>query len=378
MQCQEIEKNFRNLMRKSQQYPRGPSAHFNIWHSEMNALVVPGTTSDNVMIMHHDRHWHDNNNSGSTSGSNGYIPSGKLDNLETFHETSSVTDIVPRPHYHESEHTALHTTSSNGSIPGSDNLAVMFVSHAEISRESRPHEPLLDPGGVEAKDTVILTEHTTSPSPHDTIPKTIGGDSAPFDNHHINLMHHHKTPSESNLEIFAAQVLCGNMAFYPEFTETAPKFATIDEADSLPPPPRCSSFSTPFVEFSHHSFIEPPSFMTSSEDELAVSERLPIHGILRSQSFLDLKYEDMAVHQYANITQELSSRGSVHDDFPYYRFYYNIGLIRVVRARMSKKLKRRNRFSREMKEVDFNKLEDHEQWYDRDFKVRTKDLKFCK
>ncbi|XP_053391590.1 uncharacterized protein LOC123563762 [Mercenaria mercenaria] len=387
-QCENVEKSFKNLMRKSLLYPQGPSAHFNIRHSEMSASAAPGTTSDNVMIIPHRTFWHDNNNSGSTSGSNGYLPSGKMDNIVTSHE--------PAPHFPDSELQAHRTASSNGSIPGFGNSAGVFVSHAEINRETvRPKDLTLHTRGVagnvaeskvneavsvsdnaQVEDSKPLKTNPDTPNQHTSVKEIWDSDPG-----HLPVSPHGHgylkkiTGGGSLDELTPEELGFDNLSYYPDHEETMPSFATTDEADNLPPPPPCPSFSLPFVEVPHRPAPKPP-LESLTEDELILPERQPNRGLLRSQSFLNLD-EDRVLHMYANIAQEMSSRNSIHDDFPYYRFYYNIGLIRVMYARMSKKLKRRNRLSKEMKQIDFNKLEDHEQWYDRDFKIRSKDLKFC-
>lgn len=384
-------------MRKSLLYPQGPSAHFNIRHSELSASAAPGTTSDNVVIIPHQKMWHDNNNSGSTSGSNGWVTSAKVDNVVMFHE--------PVPHKPEEMLLAHQTASSNGSIPGSGNSAGVFVSHAEVSRVAeRPKDLTLHKRGsagnvaegmvreaapagdnADVKDGHAKKASTLEPSPSQ---HRMNKESNYSDPGRLSSQHGH-TPlkpiaSGSNFDQLSPDEIGGfdNLSYFPDHEETALSFATNEEADSLPPPPPCTSFSHPFAMFPHRPAPEPPleSVAENMDPEgLLVPERLPLLGLLRSCSFQNLKEdEDRAVHMYVNIAQEMSSRNSVHDDFPYYRFYYNVGMIRIMYARMSKKLKRRNRLSKEMTNIDFNKLEDHERWYDRDFKIRSKDLKFCK
>jgi hypothetical protein len=325
-----------------------------------------------------------------------------MDNVVTFHK--------PTPHKPVEELLPHRTASSNGSIPGFDNSAGVFESHAEVNRlAERPKDLTLHKRGsggnvvdgnikeavstsdnIHVEDSHMLktTEEKhiseTSPKQHTLSKENFDSDPGHFSSHHGHSPLK-AVASGSNFDQLSPEELgLDNLSYFPDHEETALSFFSVEEADSLPPPPPCTSFSHPFAEF-HHRPAPQPSLDSIVEDKLAVledleiPERQPLRGLLRSHSYQNLKEEeDGAVHQYINIAQEMSSRNSVHDDFPYYRFYYNVGMIRVMYARMSKKLKRRNRLSKEMRSIDFNKLEDHERWYDRDFKIRSKDLKFCK
>lgn len=362
----------------------------------MSASAAPGTTSDNVMIIPHRSVWHDNNNSGSTSDSNGHLPSGKMDNLVTLHD--------PKPHRLETQLPVHRTASSNGSIPGSGNSSAFALIPQEMpSNEAEFSDLRLQKRGCQednalnafqkavppaslsikkesqtVRKEVDDSPETPTPSQH-TIPKAVW-DSDPgfFGSSALHGGHHKKAITGGKSDDFSPEELgIDNLCYYPDHEESQPTFATSDEVNSLPLPPPCTSFSQPFAEFSYKPQVLPPTLEELMDEDFHIPERQPLRGLLRSRSSVNLN-EDIFTHMYVNISQEMSSRNSVHDDFPYYRFYYNIGLVRVMFARMSKKLRRRNRLSKEMKVIDWNKLEDHEQWYDRDFKVRSKDLKFCK
>lgn len=379
-------------MRKSLSAPYGPRAHFNIRHSEMSASAAPGTTSDNVVIIPHRSGWHDNNNSGSTSDSNGHLPSGKMDNLVTLHD--------PKPHCLETQLPIHRTASSNGSIPGSGSSSAFALIPQEMRSDETEFSDLnfqkrgcqgdnalntlqkaVPPASLPVKEEsqtfrkeVDDSLETPTPTQH-TIPKAVW-DSDPVCLGSAGL--HKKAITGGSFDDFSPEELgIDNLSYYPDHEEYTPTFATSDEVNSLPLPPPCSSFSQPFGEFSYKPQVLPPVLEKLMDEDFHIPERQPLRGLLRSRSSVNLN-EDIFTHMYVNISQEMSSRNSVHDDFPYYRFYYNIGLVRVMFARMSKKLKRRDRLSKGLKEIDWNKLESHEQWYDRDFKGRNKDLKFCK
>lgn len=356
-QWQVIERSIRDLVINSQQSSQGPSAHFNIQHSETSASVVPGSTSDNVMVL---SHIFENDNSGSSS-SNGNVP------RETH---------FPQPHLHHSQ----YSSSSNGCIPRTQTVSVethQTDSGPSLHERGTAHSNVID--GVKGgkakrkssvnKDKNIPILHKLSLDYSSTTPKQVvpvlSRDSDPATAVGSRWPPSSKSPSDGGID---------NPGFVLHIEEVTPAFAEGPELD-LPPPPPCSAFSEPHAEFS--TPLHPPRQCVRQDD--STQDRRQSH-MLRSNSFMFLNEESILMldHSYVNMVQELSSKCSVHDDSVYFRYYYNIGFIKAVYSRMSKKLRRRHRLSKKIGTVDFNKLENHERWYDRDYKIRAQDEKFCK
>lgn len=374
-QTDNIQKSFKDLFRKSHFLPKQtPAAHYNIRRSEQSASFQMGTTSDNVTIVPHKPLWHDNNNSGS-----GSVKTPSSDKISNLKETA-----VPDAHKAWHTNLAYHSTSSNGSIPGSH--SDIFCTHEELIRHSNLY---LRPRGPTEKwpddnDTAADPNHVNVIQVEINEPDTVTGmktnsliDSHPhdvkYDSDPMGTLDrrskHEKKPSLPNMEDI----------FMDDDDDL--KFVSEEEANDLPPPPPCPAFSQPFGEFpKKDEYLKDDHNFQSVPMTPVIPRRLPNAMLRRSQSFLDVSEPEMSYHFYVNITQEMCSRGSVHDDSPYYRFYYNVGLVRSSYSRISqrKKLERVNRLSKELKEVSVNELNIHEQWYDRDFQERGRDPKFCR
>lgn len=419
-----IEKSFQDMMRKSGRATQSPNPHFNILHSDLSSSFTPGTTSDNIMII---PHVFENNNT-SSSGSNGHIP-GQTQVLSprVDEKVQNVwPDFTPAPHVPHVVGHSMSNGSAGHSLPtvvvvesspqftarGPDAGLVVFENNASLEAGSRQHDTLVKrPVESESRDvtdslsdsqkrkkqpaagkpdisgkhsncdindrphTLPVQESKTSlkpPTAHSPSEAKGYSDGADLS----------KKPQARNRFSMGGSFVVDN---YLITMTTSPSFVLDDEAESLPLPPPCIATSRPHADFGDLSVRYPPVVTTIGSDETAVKEPpTPIlprrKPLLRSQSFTKLTDDSMLNNFYVNLTQELSSRNSIHDDsiYSFYRFYFNLGLVRVSPGRMSKKIDRRKRLSKQLPNLDFNKLEDHEQWYDRDFKGRNKDLTFCK
>ncbi|KAL4239877.1 hypothetical protein ACF0H5_000677 [Mactra antiquata] len=380
-QTEHIERSFNDLRRKSSYLPKHiPAPHYNIHHSELSASVQIGTTSDNVTIVPHKPLWNDNNNSGSDS-----LVDASFDKLLNTIDPP----FAHTPSWHSN--LAYLSTSSNGSVPGMGVVEIgdLFATHNDVirhsaiaraSRDKWPDDGDIDntetidsdAGGggdgrievefnIEAtKDEVMNTALEDCPSPH--LPQY----SDPLNTATSKTLTHKKKSSLPDMEHL----------FRDNSVDTL-RFVTEEEASDLPPPPPCPAFSQPFGEFPKKSEyltnIEYHSSPIRFHDEPNV-----VPALRRFKSFLDVP-EQVNIQHYVNVSQKIFSQGSIHDDFPYYRFYYNVGMIRSEYSRVSqrKKLQRINRLSKELRKVDLNDLDIHEQWYDRDFTDRYRDSKFC-
>jgi len=349
-------------MRQSQITPQRPSAHFNIQHSELSTFSV---TSDNIQIIPHVCE----NNNTSSSSSNGQ-PGWNISHSEV--------ERLPQPHTSLSQFTDITTASSNGCVP-------------TFSIDSAPQDSDFQPRGttqvlVHEKDYKVKVDNGQKGEikRERTVPVP---DQLPFTS---DAMDYREDPMPSESDPFRGydrylrspttprSPSCGGIdkdALLLELGE--PKFAQGDELE-MPLPTPCTAFSQPHAEFT----APLPARCSNRNDTLVKNKHSSSRKVLRSNSFTVMSEDSIGLpnHCYVNMIQELSSKGSVHDDSLYYstRFYYNIGFIKSVYSRMSKKLKRRDRLSKEMQQVDYSKLDNHEQWYDRDYKIREQDQRFCK
>lgn len=367
-----VEEAFKNLLRKSQLTPQGPSDHFVVQHSEFDEIGVSNAASSisgnaSIMIVPHVHVFENNNTSSSSSNGNIVQPQ------SIFTENGPPTAHFFPQHY-----------STNGSIP----------NQITITLESTPEEPEFVRRG-----TTQALIHERRPVSDEVangrnrqvvravpVPNQLLFDPSGLHPDNRDLLKGESDPGRGLQYLHAPTVpqspSCGgidNSAFIEDFECTEPKFAEGEEV-FLPPPTPCSAFSLPHAEFSSAHPLPSRCHGKSQRDESMSSKYPSGRRVLRSSSLMGLTDESVHLcrHSYVNMVQELSSKGSVHDDSVYFRFYYNIGFIKSVNTRMSKKLKRRNRLSREMRQFDQSKLESHERWYDRDFKIREQDPKFCK
>lgn len=205
-----------------------------------------------------------------------------------------------------------------------------------------------------------------SPSPHSP-----SHDTDPCADKSISVYHHKRQTEFGSLGANCQDISVDEF----DFQLMSPQFATGNEL-SLPLPPPCSATSQIFVVVPHRPLVPEPQ-TEDDEDETYVKYLYRDESLLRSCSTVDLSNSEMDSHSYINTVQTVYVRNSVFSDSPHYIFYYNLGFTKIV-SRMDKKIKRRNRLSKEIKQLDFNKLENHEIWFDRDFKIRDKDLKFCR
>ncbi|KAH3862128.1 uncharacterized protein LOC127866169 [Dreissena polymorpha] len=364
--CAVVEKSFRDMIDHSIVSVQEPSSHLNIFHSELSASFTLGTSDSNMIIPHS----FDNNNSGTSTSSNGHVVSLWNDN-----------EPLPSPH-----HTFLGTTHTNGSVSRSDSTGVVTIHHSDTSLVARgPNmqvanndgklmnsreenvskvKPLNVPNKLDlpgAVKNVSMTTDQTSPTSCAWGLSDPGRGARP-------------TISLLNLDGLVRDDFDINSINIQDNLLYRPTFLSKEEGSLLPLPPPCTSNSQP-----HGIFIMPSQLKSfhDSDDGETVPKLFERQGLLRSRSFVDLT-GDTSPHFYVNVAQELSSRSSIHDDsvFMYYHFYYNLGLVSY--GRMSKKIKRQKRISHELTDVDMNLLENHQHWFDKDFKERKKDIKYCK
>lgn len=348
---QAIDMCFKELMRKSQNIALGPSLHFRIPYDSL-ASHGEGAGSNSIVITSLPPPL-ENNNSGSSSG-NGHVC-----------RPPPLTDHPPSPHsYHHNM-----STSSNGSVPHLQHRIQQPARHQEFEQRGTTVAMVHDPfKGTGEPPTTVIKRSVPVPS------------SLPYQRHSSKDFSSDPVGNNSPLlKTVTEKFSLGgtdNPAFFLE--EEMPKFAVGDEVN-LPLPPPCTANSQTHAEFT--SAQPPPTVCGLSPDSSSKQSSRHKNRFLRSHSYMNINHDSILIlnHCDINMVQELSSKGSVHDDSVYYRFYYNIGFIKAVYSRMSKKIKRRSRLSKELKEgVDFSKLDHHEQWYDRDYKIRDQDTKFCR
>ena len=394
-----------SLQKHSENQSSIPRPHFNIRHRELSASgVVPGTTSDNFPIIPHQMK---TNYTEDLSGghSNGHLqndPRRFSDNIVVHAHPS------PPPHFQ-----GTSSTSSNGLIPGSgsatfpkeyhqnsDNFAsVNMLSESEMNNNT----VLLRRGAPDMKISnvnvdVIRTER----------PQTIGNgktnvlDVSNVVDKHNTQVKQCPSPPQKHGYLTPAKELCdsspvGNIhsdwkqsrfsagdADFGELDFVAFNFDDDDDMDlSLQPPPQpCGNIAHPVQRFHY----KPPAPLPKPGKENLDSEnnkyihplpRKPKHFLMRSQSF-ELLENHFASHSYVNVELHSVQMRNAIADTPYFRFYYNLGFVRMLDARMSKKIERRSRLSSLLENIDFNFLDRHELWFDRCYKSRDKDLKFLK
>ncbi|WAQ96616.1 hypothetical protein MAR_029306, partial [Mya arenaria] len=398
---QSMEKSFKDLICKSQHISQKPSAHFNILHSEQSASFTPGTTSDSIMIIPHS---FENNNT-SSSSSNGHMP-GHIPGLTPGPKGCGTNfDALPTPHLR------IHA-ASNGSACKSDSSAVVVLENHDsehfIARGPNlvfdVHQSASDKLDNAVKENINETVPRKANPPKDLSLKTPQQHSTKVETKRFSdstLSPQKSISPGTNLSFSGAELLV------EDFFDPHPSFLAEAEATKIPLPAPCMSLSAPHADFPDFRLRISEEISDPNDDHSDLSlhdsdvdthlklagqdggETLPKFPatpppprrkpLLRSQSFIKLSSEEWS-HFYVNMAQELSARSSIHDDsiFQYYRFYYNLGIVRITSGRMSKKIIRRKRLSSEIPQLDFNKLENHENWYDRDYKERSKDITFCR
>ena len=352
--------------------PKGPSPHWNIKHSELSAsgMIMPGTTSDNVTVLPHRSEVFDNNNT-SSSGSNGHIP-----NLFS-------TQVMLHPHpppFHPQHHSGSGVQNTSWDSSGqffssaSSNQLNNVSSDLQSSNELVPHghfttdKSSFSPG--ERKQSTKIDSPASCQTFSGTDPEGWVG----------SLPRHRRQFSDT-----AVKAPAGVFIIESEPIENSWRFVEQDEdADLPPPPPPCSAQLKPEthvnVAFKYKPRAPHPMGQKMPDPDSQYMPNPEAHDMpmesgqssfMRSISFRELT--NLSNHSYVNVQYMMSVRKNVHDDNPYYHFYVNYGYVT-----MSEKLRRRNRMSKKMKDIDFNKLENHEEWYDNGFKEREKDLRFCR
>lgn len=128
-----------------------------------------------------------------------------------------------------------------------------------------------------------------------------------------------------------------------------------------PPPPPCISNET-FVSL-------PPS----TYENTGPIKPLP-KGVLKSQSYVNLKYQCLQDLKKDRTTENVYSDSSNYDTYSIY--YKNKGWIRYHKPSMRRKIKRRSRLSNEIEGVNFDTFDKHEMWFDQSFKGKDSDEKY--
>ncbi|KAJ8318547.1 hypothetical protein KUTeg_003638 [Tegillarca granosa] len=153
--------------------------------------------------------------------------------------------------------------------------------------------------------------------------------------------------------------------FFLDIEQTIPKSydATLDDYPPLP---------TPCPQSEASEFVSPNTYPKSSRNsEYEYIKPLP-KGVLRSQSYVNLKY-----HCLQDLKKDRSTENVYSDSDNYYRIYYkNTGWIRYHKPSMRRKIRRRSRLSTEIEDVNFDVLDRHEMWFDQSFQGRDGDERY--
>lgn len=392
-----IEASLQSLQRHNINKSSLPVPHFNIRHREQSASgVVPGTTSDNFSIMpHHSNPAYIED----SSGSNGHIPNDPA----TFSDNIIVhSHPTPPPHFQ-----GMPSTGSNGVIPGSDSAT--FAK--EIVKNEKHISSNVSPE-IEMNNNTVLVRRGVGPNVLSVNmntgvkterPATLGKSVSDVDGIHETKVKQCPAPPQGHTSLAPPKELCdsspvtvtASMAWNkPRLSATEATVGDIDfvvfdfenEDDidlSLQPlPTPCGNTAHPVQEFRYRPPATlPKTYKLNSDDENKYIHPLPRRPrpfLMRAQSCNMLNDSELMAHSYVNLELQAVQLRNAHDDSPYFRFYYNYGFVRMLDARMSKKLQRRSRLSSHIENIDFNFLDKHEQWFDRCYKSRDKDLKFLK
>ena len=402
-----IEASLISLQKHSENQSSMPLPHFNIRHRETSASgVVPGTASDNFSVIpHHTNPAFVEDSSGGHS--NGHIPNDPRTCSDNVVVHSHPT---PPPHFQ-----GMASSGSNGTIPGSDSAT--FSKEINQTNEMFVNSNLSS--GLEMNNNEILGSRGCSQDPkimNVTLTNAIKAERPETIGRSLNVIEidteetqvkQCPSPPRGHSSLTPAKELCDSS---PVTTTAFDKWKmsrlSSGEADLLhhmedsldfvefdfenendldlslqPPPAPCGNIAHPLQEFRYKPPAPlPKSYKLKSQTEngkyIHPLPRRPKPFLMRAHS-LDLLDVD-SNHLYVNVELQSVQMRNALDDTPYFRFYYNYGFVRMLDARMSKKIERRSRLSSHIEDVDFNLLDKHEQWFDRCYKSRDKDLKFLR
>ncbi|KAK3091245.1 hypothetical protein FSP39_018232 [Pinctada imbricata] len=141
----------------------------------------------------------------------------------------------------------------------------------------------------------------------------------------------------------------------------------------LPPPPPCnpqlSNTETPIVQLPLPCRPKHPELPDPSQ-----VPKIPRKGILRAESLsnvLDMSTDAKEPH-YINMSYPHAEDDHVY----YYRYYVNIGRVRVKGCKMEFKIQRRSRLSDHMEDINFEAVDHHEKYYEARFQTRRDDSRY--
>lgn len=400
-----IEASLQSLQKHNENQSSLPVPHFNIRHQEHSASgIVPGTMSDNFSIIpHHSNPAYIED----SSGSNGHIPNGP----GTFSDNIIVhSHPSPPPHFQ-----GMSNTGSNGVIPGSGSATVAkevnmideYRASSNVSEFEMNNNTILLSRGC-APDPKIINVNIHKPAIAER-PATLGKprmnvvDVSESDINETQVkqcpsppqMHKSLTPSKELCDSSPVKVTAFDDWKKSRYSATEADlgdgldFAEFDfenendvDLSLQPPPAPCGNTAHPVQEFRYKPPEPlPKTYKVNSDPENKYIHPLPRRPkpfLMRAQSLDMLEESHLMAHSYVNFELQSVQMRNAHDDSLYFRFYYNYGFVRMLDARMSKKIERRSRLSSHIENIDFNFLDKHEQWFDRCYKSREKDLKFLK
>lgn len=394
-----IEASLQALQKHSENRFSLPVPHFNIRHREHSASgIVPGTISDNFSITpHHSNPAYIED----SSGSNGHIPN----NPATFSDNIIVhSHPSPPPHFQ-----GAASTGSNGVIPGSGSAT--FAKEINIKEESCVNSAV-SAGNEMNNNTILLArgcaperkilnkaverpqtlgKHKNDDVFEADISETQSKQCPPPPQGHWSLTTA-KEFFDSSPATPVMDFVAGKKSRYSATeAELAADFDVVEfnlenendiDLSLQPPPAPCGNTAHPVQEFRYKPPATlPKQYKLNSDNENKYIHPLPRRPkpfLMRAQSCEMVNDSHLMAHSYVNLELQSVQMRNAHDDSPYFRFYYNYGFVRMLDARMSKKIERRSRLSSHIENIDFNYLDKHEQWFDRCYKSRDKDLKFLK
>ena len=400
-----IEASLLSLQKHTENQSSLPLPHFNIRHRETsNSGIVPGTASDNFSVVpYHSNPAFAEDSSGSHS--NGHIPN----DPRTFSDNVVVhSHPSPPPHFQ-----GMSSSGSNGTIPGSDSAT--FTKEIHQIKEMHVNPNIFS--GVEMNNNEILVGRGCSPDPkimnvtmRNVIkaerPQTIGKSMSVIEKEEETKVKQCPSPPRGHSSLTPAKELCDSSPVTTTAFDTWKRSRlSSGEADLLhhlednldfvefdfeiendldlslqTPPTPCGNIAHVLQEFRYKPPAPlPKSYTLKSETDndkyIHPLPRRPKPFLMRAHS-MDLL--DHSSHLYVNVELQSVQMRNALDDTNYFRFYYNTGFVRRMDARMSKKIERRSRLSSHIDDVDFNLLDKHEQWFDRCYKSRDKDMKFLR
>ena len=405
-----IEASLLSLLKHTENKFIVPRPHFSIHHGESASGFIPGTSSENFSITPHCTNPDCHDSSGSHS--NGHIPSDprRLSDNIFVH-----SHPAPAAHFQGS-------TSSNGQVHGSGS-ATFVKEFTQGSRIVETHSSSVT-AEIEMNNNTVLLRRGAPDTKIVNVnanmimakrPETLGNVSMVVDSSKVvdeckTRVKQCPSPPQKHGSLSPSKELCDSSPIIKsvfgiksqrfsagdadleglDFVEFNFEEEDLEEEDldlSLQPPPTpCVNIAHPVQQFRYKPPAPLPKPGTYTEETDSGNSNKYIHPLprkpkaflMRSQSFDMLNDSHLSAHSYVNVELQSVQMRNIHDDPPYFRFYYNYGFVRMMDARMSKKIERRSRLSSYIDNIDFNLLDKHEMWYDRCYKSRDKDLKYLK